>query len=144
MDVQLSDMEAWDRFSSLWDEVSMAVRRAEDRRDDIGKRLARDRLAKGESARIPADGLETSANGHTKPVGMWRERRHPQEWVTNRVSYREGEGQIFEQVRIMPGENQELDSANGELESAVRMRTEAVKRFFAQFAGAPPDKPSGH
>lgn len=132
MDVQLSDVEAWDRFTSLWDEVSTTVRRAEDRRDDIGKRLARDRLAKGESTRIPAAGLETSENGHTKPVGMWRERRHPQEWVTNRVSYREGEGQIFEQVRIMPGENQELDVANLELALAIELRTEAVKRFFAQ------------
>jgi hypothetical protein len=144
LDVQLPDAESWERFSVLWDDLSTSVRRTEGRRDGIGVRLSRDRFAKGECTRIPDDGLQKNPDGSAKPIGVWREKRHPQEWVSNRCSYREGEGQIFEQVRIMPGENQELDSANGELESAVRMRTEAVKRFFVQFAGAPPDKPSGH
>ncbi|MFN8827949.1 MAG: hypothetical protein ACK501_23525 [Planctomycetota bacterium] len=143
-DLQLPDAATWDQFTTLWDEHSILVRRAEDRRDDVAKKLSMAKFAKGECRRIPADGLQTSENGHTKPIGAWREKRHPHEWVSNRVSYREGEGQLFEQVRIMPGEDPELDSANGELESAVGMRTEAVKRFLAQFAGAPPDRPSGH
>lgn len=131
LDVRLPDAEAWDRFSTLWDELGTAVRRAEDRRDDIGRRLSRDQFAKGESARIPDDGLQKSPDGHARPIGVWSEKRHPQEWVSTRCSFREGEGQLFEQVRIMPGESQELDEASLEWALAIEMRTEAVKRFFA-------------
>ncbi len=132
-EVQLPDGEAWDRFSALWDELSVAVRRAEERRDEIGKRLSRARLASGDCVRIPDEGMEKDAQGHSRPAGAWRERRHPQEWVTTRYSYREGEGQVAEQVRLMPGENQDLDTANMELALAVDMRSDAVRRFFAQF-----------
>lgn len=137
MDVRLPDEAAWDRFAKTWEELSVLVFRATGARDDVGIRIAQRRFENHQCQRIPESGMEKDSSGATKPVGVWGERRHPQEWVSTRFSYRDGEGQILEQVRIMPGEEPDLDAANLELALVIEMRSDAVRRLFADYETTP-------
>jgi len=137
MDVRLPDEAAWDRFARTWEELSVLVSRATGARDDVGIRIAQQRFENRQCSRVPESGQEKDSSGATKPVGAWGERRHPQEWVSTRFSYRDGEGQILEQVRIMPGEEPDLDVANMELALVTEMRSDAVRQLFAEYALAP-------
>ena len=128
--VVLTAPERWSELERLWEQQSERVNAARSARRQLATKIARARLKAGEFEEILVGPEAIAADGSID--GPWRNLLHPDEWVTTRYRYREGGGQIVEQVRIMPGELPELDNATTTFRVAETLRRNRVRAFIAQ------------
>jgi antitoxin component of RelBE/YafQ-DinJ toxin-antitoxin module len=130
LDLVLPSSAAWSRFVDVWDRAGSPVRAAEAKRHSLGKSLARERFQAGKYEEVLFDESQR-VNGGFSTDTITR-LRHPDEWVSLKMLYREGGGQAFHVVRIMPGEVAELDDLSLELRLAEAMRLDAMRRLLPE------------
>lgn len=134
---RLVDAAAWQELESLWVSESAHVTEKRQAHHELGKRLAREKLEAGDITRFP---------GLTRPIGPGdpdyeavkarTQKRHEDEWITTKAHFVDGTP-CFDVVRILPGEQPELDLALRALRDQEARRAVALREFFA--ARKPPD-----
>lgn len=130
LDLKLPSGAAWARFVQVWDSASEPVLAAKSTWQKLGKSIAHARFAAGQCEEFLFDESQR-VNGGFSTDGITRQ-RHTDEWVSLRMLYREGGGQRFQVVRVMPGELPKLDEATIELRLAERLRHDAVAQLLSE------------
>jgi hypothetical protein len=129
--IQLPDQRAWKDFELLWQETSSIVLKAERVRGDVGSRIAKQSFKRGECVTIAVDPASIRPDG-SFDVSEITGKRHEDEWVSTRLSSPKDGPTAVQQVRIMPGMNQEFDDATLKMRLARDMRRDAVLDFLAR------------
>lgn len=126
--LRLPSREDWERLVQLWDDASAPVLAAEEMRRRLGKALARERYRSGLHEEVLFEESQRVNGGF--PIDALTKLKHADEWISLRMLYREGGGQRFHIVRVMPGEAPQLDDATSELRLAENLRKDAMQQFL--------------
>lgn len=128
-ELRLSSLEAWRQLVDEWERTTSEVQRASQSWYRLGRRLAAERLDKGDFERH--DSLEYPRPLPGQPdLRPWQLNRD-KDWVTVRDRFDGNRNcETYDVVRIKPGDSLLLDRAVAEKQNALQVRRVEMERLL--------------